>query len=466
MTAPVKQPAEPANVLYRMVWRWHFYAGLFVIPFVIFLSITGSIYLFRPQIETWLDRPYDNMALPQTAVPSEVARVVLAENPGWRLSKYQLPAGPNSAAQILISRGGVEKRLYFDRANLQTVKTIEEQKRPMMLIFRLHGELLAGDRGSNIVELAASWAIVMLVTGIYLWWPRGATGMAGVLYPRLGRGGRTTLRDLHAVTGMWVSIIALGFLLSGLPWASNWGHYLQTIRVATGTAPASESWFAGPSDELKARKAEDAAAVNAHHAGHHGAGMDSPSTGAGDSNTFPVPEGLDIAFDTALQQGFTPPVMLMAPLPGGRNWKAVSQSLNVPRTAMATIDGRTGQVLSRTGFQDRYWFDRLIGYTTAIHQGQLFGWLNQLLNLLLALCLITVSITAVLMWWKRRSPGTLGAPPAMGSRGWSWGLLAVILGLGALLPEFLASLVVVLVCERFVLRGLPPVRRWLALSAN
>lgn len=32
---------------YRTVWRWHFYAGLFCIPFVIWLSITGSIYLFK-----------------------------------------------------------------------------------------------------------------------------------------------------------------------------------------------------------------------------------------------------------------------------------------------------------------------------------------------------------------------------------------------------------------------------------
>ena len=31
---------------YKLAWRWHFYAGLFVIPFMILLSITGIIYLF------------------------------------------------------------------------------------------------------------------------------------------------------------------------------------------------------------------------------------------------------------------------------------------------------------------------------------------------------------------------------------------------------------------------------------
>ncbi|WP_255424199.1 PepSY domain-containing protein, partial [Asaia sp. W19] len=37
-----------------MLWRWHFFAGLFCLPFVIMLCVTGLLYLFKPQIETWL----------------------------------------------------------------------------------------------------------------------------------------------------------------------------------------------------------------------------------------------------------------------------------------------------------------------------------------------------------------------------------------------------------------------------
>lgn len=33
----------PAGHFYRAVWRWHFYAGLFVIPFILMLSVTGII---------------------------------------------------------------------------------------------------------------------------------------------------------------------------------------------------------------------------------------------------------------------------------------------------------------------------------------------------------------------------------------------------------------------------------------
>lgn len=39
-TAP--QPdAAASSRLYRAVWRWHFYAGLYVIPFLLMLAVTG-----------------------------------------------------------------------------------------------------------------------------------------------------------------------------------------------------------------------------------------------------------------------------------------------------------------------------------------------------------------------------------------------------------------------------------------
>ena len=49
----------------------------------------------------------------------------------------------------------------------------------------------------------------MIVTGLYLWWPRGGKGLGGVLYPRLGRSSRVFWRDLHGVTGVWISGLAL-----------------------------------------------------------------------------------------------------------------------------------------------------------------------------------------------------------------------------------------------------------------
>ena len=47
------------EAIYRAVWRWHFYAGLFCVPFIVVLAITGSMYLFKPQVEAWTERGYE-----------------------------------------------------------------------------------------------------------------------------------------------------------------------------------------------------------------------------------------------------------------------------------------------------------------------------------------------------------------------------------------------------------------------
>lgn len=36
---------EPSD-LYRAIWRWHFYAGLLILPFLVTLALSGAIYLF------------------------------------------------------------------------------------------------------------------------------------------------------------------------------------------------------------------------------------------------------------------------------------------------------------------------------------------------------------------------------------------------------------------------------------
>ena len=80
---------------YRAVWRWHFYAGLFCMPFILWLSCTGAIYLWRPQVEALIDRPYDHLAISGPAAPAAAqVKAALAAVPLRRL--LQLRRRPSS----------------------------------------------------------------------------------------------------------------------------------------------------------------------------------------------------------------------------------------------------------------------------------------------------------------------------------------------------------------------------------
>jgi uncharacterized iron-regulated membrane protein len=90
----------PGARWYNAVWRWHFYAGLFCIPFIIWLSLTGTIYLWRPQLEALLDWPYDRLPVAgRTVSPDAQVGAALGAVPGSSLHKYILPEHPGNAVR-------------------------------------------------------------------------------------------------------------------------------------------------------------------------------------------------------------------------------------------------------------------------------------------------------------------------------------------------------------------------------
>jgi len=462
---------------YRAVWRWHFYAGLLCIPFVIWLACTGSIYLFKPQVEAFIDRGTDRIVVAGPAAsPSAQVAAAVAAVPGSALASYETPQAPGAAVRVLVSQGADLTRVYVHPSSLEILKTVPEDDRFMEVVFRLHGELLAGERGSNIVELAACWAIVMILTGLFLWWPRQSS-LAGVIYPRFHKGSRHVWRDLHAVTGFWVSLFAIFLLLTGLPWAKNWGGYFKEVRKVTGATAAAQDWNTSRAEAAAQRRADDAgvrataAVVEDEHAQHNmavagGGGMHHHTPGMVMPGMAPEDAyaPLDRVAPTIAALKLPPPVLISPPKTPGAPWTAKTDTPNRPQRVDFTVDGETGKLIGAKDFSQKHLIDKIVGVGIAAHEGQLFGWANQLLGLFTAIGLVLLSVSAVVLWWRRRSVGALGAPEAIARPRLSVALVVIVLALGLYLPMFGVSLLTVLAVERLVLRRIPPVRDWLGLQ--
>lgn len=449
---------------HRTVWRWHFYAGLFCIPFVTWLSITGSIYVFKPQIEAWLDRPYDHLQITgRRATGEALVHAALNAVPGSYLHDYELPRAADSAVRVIVGKDADEFRVYVHPQTLQILNVVNEDHRPMKILFRMHGELMAGDRGSMVVELASSWTIVMILTGLILWWPRPPSRMAGTIHPRLSQGGRVFWKDLHSVTGLWVSFFVLFLLFTGLPWAKDWGGYLKKVRRATNATEAPIDWTTGRSSELAARMAKnpvpamgDGGAGGGEHAGHGG----HKRLPAGISY-----EPIDRLVATVAPLNLAYPVLISPPNRAGGIWTARSDAGNRTLRVNMDLDPATGAVLKRTNFEQRHWIDRAVGVGVAAHEGQLFT-LNQIFNVLTAIGLNILNISVIAMWWRRRPQGVLGAPVALRGRGFSGWVLVPAVVLGIWLPLLGATMILVALTERFVLRNIPATNRWLGLTPS
>ena len=486
ITESIATSKSAISLDHRTVWRWHFYAGLFCIPFVLWLSVTGTIFLFHPQIQRWLDRPYDHLVINQRATANAQVQVALAAVPGSTLDSYQLPYTPTSAAQVLLDKGTAQYRVYVHPETLAILHTDNEDHRVDIFMSRLHGELLIGKYGSWIVELAAAWAVVMIVTGLFLWWPRNAKGLAGVLYPRLNAGGRTFWKDIHSVTGIYVSFFALFLLFTGLPWAKAWGGYLKAARHFSAGRLVKQDWTTSSADVLAARKQRSDAmtgmeGMSTMHtmpgmpAAPHMEGM--PNMDATEhaqhavfgrhSTTLSGPDAF-IAIDkmvaTVAPLALSNPVLISPPMSAGGNWTAKSDTRDRPLRVDLVLNGETGAIVSRTNFSAKPWLDRVIGTGIAAHEGQLFGFVNQLVSLFTVIGLVTLSLSGFVMWRKRKPETGLGAPIPIRRVRFSAALIAIMIIFGLYFPFLGGSMILVALVEKFILRRMPAARLWLGLQ--
>ncbi len=427
--------AENTNnhkALYRTIWRWHFYAGIFSIPFVIILALTGAVYLFKPYYEYWQERDYRGLRVTGEALaPNQQISAALATIDGGKLLSYRLPQAADDA--VLIKVQADTNWMVFVNPYTGAVLAKERSDEQLMTIVKtLHGELLLGNVGSVLVELAACWAIVLIVTGLYLWWPRNAQGVAGIIYPRLRDGSRTFWRDIHAVTGIWISALALFLLVTGLPWALVWGAALKEVRSVDFSK--QQDWTQSRAQEHDHWRAQA-------------------------SDTFNLTPEVLLA---AQQLKLPPPVELSVASTHHISWKASSQTGNRPQRADVWING-DGSIEKQSGFAEKKLLDRAIGIGIAAHEGYLFGWFNLVLGVLTCAGLILISVSGFILWRKRKPDSVLGAPPPMPTR-IGFAVVAITIGLAMFLPLLAISLVALLIMEFVLLRRISGISQWLGLS--
>lgn len=449
------------TALYRLLWRWHFYAGLVVIPLLLLLATTGAVYLFKPQLDHWQERDYRGLSDAGEVSPDTQLQNALRAYPGATFHSYRLPEQLGDAAMLHLALPGGAMRDVFVSPQGKLLGSRDPDDLVSEFVQKLHGQLLLGHPGSWVVEIAASWAIVLILSGLYLWWPR-RKGLAGVLYPRLGGGGRLFWRDLHAVGGFWISALALVLLFTGLPWAHAWGSAFKLVREELGWVQGPQDWTIGGTPVGDPHAEHDHAAMAGTMAG-----MDHAAMGHGGM----APVRLSEMVARAQGERLAFPVLVTPPggparfgRKGSPDWTVRSDSANRPLRLTIRYDAMTGREAGREGNADQHPIDRVLAYGIAWHEGQLLGWINQLIGLLTALVLIVLPVSGFLMWRRRKPQGVIGVPPLPPIRARIGGITLVATMLMVLLPLLTLSLLAAIVLERAVLSRIPACARWLELA--
>lgn len=440
MSTSMDESQAEKGVFYRAVWRLHFYAGILVAPFAIFLAITGAIYLWKPQYEQWRYRQLLEVPVSATFISAEAQiETARASVPApWKLQSYQPPFEPNQSAQIGFqkpggrSAHGASVTVYVDPHSGKVLGRIDEDDRFMRKIHDLHGTLLAGKIGEYLVELAASWALVLFATGIYLWWPRPRFAVWGFLLPRLGAKGRILWRDVHVVPAIWLSFATLFLLATGLLWTQASGKWYRTLSAAIGQgtpresiASAHRSEFVGWAPPLQAGLAEKIDALES-------------------SEELVAPLSIDRVLEIALKNNVPAPYTVAMPIGLRGVFSVISDRNHALKRTFLHLDQYSGRVLADVRFPQFGLLAQFSLWGIVAHEGQLFGLANQILGSVAALGVFLLGASGLVLWWQRRPAAELKPVAAIRL---PRAVLAVILCLALFLPLLALSLLVLVVFE-------------------
>lgn len=461
------RPQTAAPALYRAVWRWHFYAGLYVVPFLITLAVTGLIMLWVSVLDG-RDGETSMTVSPGAPAPvSAQADAALAAVPGGTLKQYVAPLAADRPALFRVDSGDDARMVAVDPSTGQVLDSWLRRAGWYDLANNIHGTLLIGWVGDRMIEIAAGFGVVLVVTGLYLWWPRGAGGVRRMLVPNVSAGGRRLMKSLHGTVGFYISIVLLAFLVSGMSWAGIWG---EKFTQAWSTFPAAK-WDNVPlSDET-------------HASMNHGAMKEvpwaleqTPMPASGSSaGVAGIPEGTAIDLDTvtafARQLGFGENGRFQINTPSGENgvWTISQDSMsndsrNPTSDRTVHIDRYTGHILADVRFADYSLPGKAMAVGIALHEGDMGAW-NVALNTLFCLSVIFMTVSGVVMWWMRRPKGALRlAAPSMPSDKvpMAKGVVFLTLLLGILFPLVGLTLLVVLLLDLLVIGRVPALRRALS----
>ncbi len=447
---------ERTQRYYFAAWRWHFYAGLFVIPFLIMLTVTGLIMMVSAQQFNQMGLVGDVAVTGEPLPISNQAKQALAAVPNGKLDRYVAPEAIDRPAFFAVKQGKTVMNVAVDPYNGDVLNVVDKTQTLYAITNDIHGELLIGDFGDWMVEAASSMTILLIVTGLYLWLSK--MGWKSFI-PDLQAKGRAVWKSWHGVVGTWISLFLLLFVLSGLAWAGVWGGKFV------------QPWSSFPVE----RKAKMWSSDVTHASLNHGPldevpwGLEltpMPISGTTEGAPgVPKPVALDSVVQWAAVNGFTGQYKVTLPRGekgvytisvDGRNEDSVSPE----KDRTLHIDQYSGNVLADIRYDDYPLLAKTMAWGIGLHKGMAGTW-NFILNLVLLSMILVTCISGIVMWWKRRPSGAgrLVAPPLPQDMPLWKGAFLVALAISMAFPLGGLTLLAVIALDLLIVTRIPALKK-------
>jgi uncharacterized iron-regulated membrane protein len=484
-------PGGAGSRRWRSLWRLHFYSGMFAMPFILFMAVTGLVILYTQPLQDltqgdlrkvddsgeWL--PFDQ----QVAAVSEAY-------PAMTPISLTTPVDSTHATIVGLDDGSdIGQQAFVNPYTAGVLGKNNPDGDIVALSNRLHGYLNndsvtiplpavawlweGGDLmrdyvlGDLVLEILGVWTLMLVLSGLYLWWPRrsrhGSEARNGrrFLGLRLHKAGRARWRDLHGLAGVVLFAGMVLTIVSGLAWSTYWSEGFSSL--ASEISPPTE--VGDTSSTLGVRG--DLDRLGNRIPWNTGDFPIPASYATPADGTLPRPLALNDVVAIAETEGMLPGYTVYFPSnevdeSGATVYGSFLLSNSWPRkTGEARdlyLDQFSGETLAELDSYGvgpiSYGMDTLV----STHMGTQLGLFSRILMTLVCVLASWSVISALVMYTKRRRPGTLGLPRRPVNVRLTRGVVIIAVALGIVFPQWGASALLVLAIDRFVIRRVRPLR--------
>lgn len=256
-------------------------------------------------------------------------------------------------------------------------------ERPAFFVtmFRLHRWLLDSMRaedgvflGKMIVGFSTLLFVVVLISGIVIWWPRTRKALKNSLSISVGRGFRRFWYDLHVAGGMYALLFLLAMALTGLTWSFGW--YRTGFYKVFG--------------------------VEVQQGGAHGGAALRGGRGSGQSGKNVSHSSSYVCWQQVYEQlALNNPGYKQITLSDGVANVSFNTFGNQRASDRYTFNPRSGKIDEVVLYKDAEKAGKIRGWIYSVHVGSWGGMLTRLLTFIAALIGATLPLTGYYLWIKR-----------------------------------------------------------------
>ncbi|HLV46174.1 MAG TPA: PepSY-associated TM helix domain-containing protein [Flavobacterium sp.] len=370
----------------------HLWLGVSSSLILFIVCFTGTVYVFKPEIEEFLEPEKYQVAnvLDQKISLDELAKNTAKETQG-EINRITFTTDETRTYEINVKTNPENRRgetflvdPYTGEIKGGTKGVASEF---FMTMFKLHRWLMLDAAiGRPVVGVATIIFILLGFSGFFLWLPKKIKGFKSFkpgLKIKWNANWKRINHDLHVTLSFYSLILIMLMAFSGLFWSFDWyKKFLSvTLDAQVGKYPAPSSLKNGEPEKKSERK-------------------DQEKEKATPNILISYEEALQIAQKELPYKGQT---TISSPEKSGvyKISKNNENRLNATAFDQLSIDAETGKVTEKVLFADYRTGEKIAKQIKAIHMGTIYGTFSKWLYFIACLIATSLPITGIFIWLNK-----------------------------------------------------------------